>query len=170
MIFGHPGIFRSMNSAYLLIGGNMGERLENLDKTRALISGSCGTIVKQSSVYETSAWGKTDQPDFLNQALRVETYLGPAALLKALLGIEQEMGRYRGEKYGPRIIDIDIIFFNHEIIDLPDLKIPHPRMQNRKFVLTPLAEIAPQFVHPVLGISMSQLLEECTDELAVNKK
>ncbi|HLO79719.1 MAG TPA: 2-amino-4-hydroxy-6-hydroxymethyldihydropteridine diphosphokinase [Chitinophagaceae bacterium] len=159
-----------MNSAYLLIGGNMGERLENLDKTRTLLSGSCGTIVKQSSVFETSAWGKTDQPDFLNQALLVETSLSPEVLLKQLLGIEQVMGRYRGEKYGPRIIDIDIIFFNQEIIDLPDLKIPHPRMQNRRFVLAPLAEMAPGFIHPVLGKSMARLLEECTDELAVNKK
>jgi 2-amino-4-hydroxy-6-hydroxymethyldihydropteridine diphosphokinase len=170
MIFGHLRIFRSMNSAYLLIGGNMGDRFENLDKTRALISGDCGDIVKQSSVFETSAWGKTDQPDFLNQALELETALQAGDLLKSLLAIEQKMGRFRGEKYGPRIIDIDIILFNREIIDLPHLKVPHPQMQNRRFVLAPMAEIAPRLVHPVSGKTMTQLLADCPDGLAVNKK
>lgn len=159
-----------MNSAYLLIGGNMGDRSENLDKTRALISATCGNISKTSAVYETSAWGKTDQPDFLNQALLVRTESNAEDLLKELLLIEQQMGRYRGEKYGPRIIDIDIIFFNSDIIELPDLKIPHPRMQNRRFVLTPLAEIEPDLIHPVLNKSLSQLLAECPDTLPVNKK
>jgi 2-amino-4-hydroxy-6-hydroxymethyldihydropteridine diphosphokinase len=159
-----------MNLAYLLIGGNMGDRFENLDKTRELISGSCGSIIRSSSVFETAAWGKTDQPDFLNQALLLETSLSAMDLLRSLLAVEQKMGRFRGEKYGPRIIDIDMIFFNDEIVDLPDLKIPHPQMQNRRFVLTPLAEIAPSLVHPVLGRSMTQLLSECPDQLAVNKK
>ena len=159
-----------MNRAYLLIGGNMGDRFENLDKTRELISGSCGSIILSSSVFETAAWGKTDQPDFLNQALLLETSLSAVDLLRSLLAIEQKMGRFRGEKYGPRIIDIDMIFFNDDIVDLPDLKIPHPQMQNRRFVLTPLAEIAPNLVHPVLGRSMTQLLSECPDQLAVNKK
>ena len=159
-----------MNRAYLLIGGNMGDRFENLDKTRELISGSCGSIILSSSVFETAAWGKTDQPDFLNQALLLETPLSAVDLLRSLLAIEQKMGRFRGEKYGPRIIDIDMIFFNDDIVDLPDLKIPHPQMQNRRFVLTPLAEIAPNLVHPVLGRSMTQLLSECPDQLAVNKK
>lgn len=170
MIFGHLRIFRSMNRAYLLIGGNMGDRFENLDKTRVLISGACGTIVKQSSVFETSAWGKTDQPDFLNQALELETALNARDLLKVLLATEQKMGRFRGEKYGPRIIDIDILLFNREIIDLPELKVPHPQMQNRRFALTPMAEIAPELIHPVLGKTMTRLLADCPDKLAVNKK
>ena len=148
----------------------MGDRFENLDKTRELISGSCGSIILSSSVFETAAWGKTDQPDFLNQALLLETPLSAVDLLRSLLAIEQKMGRFRGEKYGPRIIDIDMIFFNDDIVDLPDLKIPHPQMQNRRFVLTPLAEIAPNLIHPVLGRSMTQLLSECPDQLAVNKK
>jgi 2-amino-4-hydroxy-6-hydroxymethyldihydropteridine diphosphokinase len=159
-----------MNLAYLLIGGNMGDRLKNLDKTRELISGSCGSIIRSSSVFETAAWGKTDQPDFLNQALLLETSLSALDLLRSLLAVEHQMGRFRGVKYGPRIIDIDMIFFNDDIVDLPDLKIPHPQMQNRRFVLTPLAEIAPNLVHPVLGRSMTQLLSECPDQLAVNKK
>jgi 2-amino-4-hydroxy-6-hydroxymethyldihydropteridine diphosphokinase len=159
-----------MNLAYLLIGGNMGDRLKNLDKTKELISGSCGSIIRSSSVFETAAWGKTDQPDFLNQALLLETSLSALDLLRSLLAVEHQMGRFRGVKYGPRIIDIDMIFFNDDIVDLPDLKIPHPQMQNRRFVLTPLAEIAPNLVHPVLGRSMTQLLSECPDQLAVNKK
>jgi 2-amino-4-hydroxy-6-hydroxymethyldihydropteridine diphosphokinase len=159
-----------MNLAYLLIGGNMGTRFENLDKTREMISGSCGSIIRCSSVFETSAWGKTDQPDFLNQALLLGTKLAASELLICLLAVEQKMGRFRGEKYGPRIIDIDIIFYNHDIVDLPDLKIPHPQMQNRRFVLEPLAEIAPKLVHPVLGRSMTELLYDCPDQLAVNKK
>jgi 2-amino-4-hydroxy-6-hydroxymethyldihydropteridine diphosphokinase len=159
-----------MNRAYLLIGGNMGERCENLEKTKILISEQCGSIVKQSSIYETAAWGKTNQHDFLNQALLLETDLGPVPLLSTLLAIEQKMGRYRLEKYGPRIIDIDIILYNQDIIDLPDLKIPHPQMQNRMFVMAPLTEIAPAIVHPILGKSMKELLSECPDTLAVYKK
>lgn len=163
-------MFRSMNHAYLLIGGNIGDRIENLRKTRGLIAVNCGDILLESSIFETSAWGKTDQADFLNQALLVETELMPTLLLNKILQIEQELGRFRGEKFGPRIIDIDIILFNNEVIDLPHLTIPHPHMQNRRFVMAPMAEIAHELVHPRLGKNMSELLEECPDTLAVDKK
>lgn len=163
-------MFRSMNHAYLLIGGNIGNRTENLSKTRALIGSRCGQILKESSVFETSAWGKTDQPDFLNQALLVETTHPATVLLNTVLGIERELGRFRAEKFGPRTIDIDIILFNNDIIHLPQLSIPHPNMQDRRFVMAPMAEIAPDLVHPVLEKTMLELLRDCPDQLPVNKK
>ena len=113
-------------------------------------------IIQLSSLYETAAWGKTDQPSFLNQAMEIETELSAEQLIKQLLKIEKMMGRERKEKYGPRIIDIDILLFNEEQYDLPFLKIPHPEMQNRRFALIPLAEIAANIRHPVFGKSISQ--------------
>lgn len=157
-----------MNTAYLLTGGNMGNREENLAQAREAIQEHCGKIKAASSLYETAAWGKTDQPSFLNQALYIETKLTPRQLLKQLLKIEEEIGRKRKEKYGPRIIDIDILFFNDEIYDSPSLKIPHPEIQNRRFVLAPLAEIAPEFVHPVLKKSITELLSITGDQLGVS--
>ena len=120
-------------------------------------------------MYETAAWGISDQPSFLNQALMLSTSLSARQLLRKVLQIEKEMGRERKEKMGPRLIDIDIIFFDDEIHDLQFLKIPHPEMQNRRFVLTPLAEIAPNLEHPVLKKTIAQLLEECPDNLEVKK-
>lgn len=158
-----------MNKAYLLIGGNMGERKVNLQKAIDLINEHCGSLTKHSSVYETAAWGLTDQPSFLNQALEISTTLDAPQLMRKILTIEKEMGRIRTKKLGPRLIDIDILFFNDEIHDLSFLKIPHPELQDRRFVLTPLAEIAPQFQHPVLKKNIAQLLEECPDNLEVSK-
>jgi 2-amino-4-hydroxy-6-hydroxymethyldihydropteridine diphosphokinase len=120
-------------------------------------------------LYETAAWGKTDQPSFLNQALEIETELDAVQLMKQILEIEKFMGRERKEKYGPRVIDIDILLFNNEQYDLPFLEIPHPQMQNRRFALTPLAEIANDLQHPVLKKSIGQLLRECPDKLEVKK-
>ena len=159
-----------MNKAFLLTGGNLGDRVKNMEQCRFLVEKACGKIVRKSSVYETAAWGKNDQPDYLNQVLLIETTLPPGQLLRILLDVEKEMGRYRGEKYGPRIIDIDILLYNDEVISEPMLTIPHPRMQDRRFVLEPMNEIAPDKVHPVLHKTMRQLLEECSDPLAVNKK
>lgn len=159
-----------MNHAFLLIGGNMGNVAENLEKAIAHISQTCGEVVAISGVYATAAWGKTDQPDFLNQALEIRTALEPIALLQELLQIEREMGRERLEKYGPRIIDLDIIFYDQKVLDLKDLKIPHPQMTNRRFVLAPLAEIAPEMNHPVLNVSVSSLLSKCSDSSHVDKK
>jgi 2-amino-4-hydroxy-6-hydroxymethyldihydropteridine diphosphokinase len=158
-----------MNQAYLLTGGNLGNRKQNLATAIELITLNCGNIVKASSLYETAAWGKTDQPAFLNQALELQTSLNAKQLMRCLLKVEKKMGRVREEKYGPRIIDIDILLFNNEKYNYNFLKLPHPEMQNRMFALLPLAEIAPVVVHPVFNKTITQLLNECEDKLEVNK-
>ena len=162
-------IFDRMNNAYLLTGGNLGNREQNLASARELIGQHCGTIIGASSLYETAAWGKTDQPDFLNQALHISTYLNAKQLIRRILKTEKLMGRVREEKYGPRIIDIDLLLFNNEILNYPFLKIPHPELPNRRFALLPLAEIAPGLVHPVMNKKIAQLLEDCKDQLFVKK-
>jgi 2-amino-4-hydroxy-6-hydroxymethyldihydropteridine diphosphokinase len=158
-----------MNKAYLLIGGNMGDREVTLSATMDLIAASCGNIIALSSLYATAAWGRTEQPEFLNQALLLETRLDEVSLLDQLLYIEKKMGRTRHERYGPRIIDIDILFFNDSIIKKPQLNIPHPHMGTRRFVLEPLDEIASNFRHPANGLTVHEMLAECTDPLPVNK-
>ena len=158
-----------MRTAYLLIGGNLGNRKENLSKAVSLINEQCGSLTRSSSIYETEAWGNTDQPSFLNQALEISTSLNARQLMRKVLKIEEVMGRVRKEKLGPRIIDIDILLFENEIHDLRFLKVPHPEMQNRRFVLVPLAEINSTLQHPVLKKSIAELLEECPDNLEVKK-
>lgn len=158
-----------MNKVFLLIGGNIGDRLQNLNQAITGLSATCGPVIQQSAVYETAAWGKTDQAAFLNQALVLTTSLTAQELITAILSVEEHMGRLRMEKFGPRVIDIDILFFNDEIMDEPNLTIPHPQLQNRRFVLVPLHEIAPKLVHPVLHKTIEQLLAECPDELEVSK-
>jgi 2-amino-4-hydroxy-6-hydroxymethyldihydropteridine diphosphokinase len=158
-----------MNKAYLLTGGNMGDRKQNLAAAYRHIEEQCGEISKASSLYETAAWGKSDQPPFLNQALELKTSLAPKQLLKTILQIEKKMGRVREEKYGPRLIDIDILLFNNDSYNYPLLIIPHPEMQNRRFVLVPLAEIAASEIHPVFKKTIEELLEVCPDKLEVSK-
>ena len=161
--------FDNMNRAYLLIGGNLGDREKNFAMAKTYLEQYCGSVVQSSSLYETAAWGKTDQPSFLNQAVEMETDVSAANLMAHVLEIEKLMGRERKEKYGPRVIDIDILLFNDEQYDLPFLKIPHPELPNRRFALTPLAEIAPNLLHPGLTKSIDQLLKECADKSEVKK-
>jgi 2-amino-4-hydroxy-6-hydroxymethyldihydropteridine diphosphokinase len=157
-----------MNLAYLLIGGNLGNREKNLDTARLLVEKKIGKIINASSIYQTASWGITGQPDFLNQVLIVETKLTPAKTLQQILSIENDMGRIRTQKNASRIIDIDILFFNDEVIHLPGLTIPHPEIANRRFVLVPLLELAPNFVHPVLKRTIQALLSTSKDTLEVN--
>ena len=149
-----------MPTAYLSTGSNMGNRAEMLEKANVLLEKKAGRLLALSKVVETPAWGKTDQPDFLNQVVKLETSLSPQELLNVILGIEKQLGRNRVEKWGPRSIDIDILFYDYEIIDEPGLQIPHPWMHERLFVLEPMCEIAPDFVHPVLNKTIAKLLEK----------
>jgi 2-amino-4-hydroxy-6-hydroxymethyldihydropteridine diphosphokinase len=158
-----------MNYAYLITGGNMGRISEQLAFAAKLIEERCGKIIDKSDLFETAAWGKTDQPAFLNQAIVLETSLNARDLLNEILYIENLMGRDRAEKYGPRIIDVDIIFFNHQIINQPGLIVPHPEMSKRRFVLEPLNQVIPAYIHPVLYKTVAELLIESNDKLPVNK-
>lgn len=158
-----------MNTAYLLMGGNLGQREQQLAYAAKLLEERCGKIIDKSSLYETAPWGKSDQPPFLNQAIVLDTTLNGHDLLNEILYIEHLMGRDRNEKYGPRIIDIDIIFFNHQLIRQDGLVVPHPEMANRRFVLEPLNEVIPAYIHPVYYKTVSELLAACKDELPVNK-
>ncbi len=158
-----------MNTVYLMTGGNIGDRLQYLNNASVEIERLAGKIVAKSSIYETEAWGYINQQPFLNQVLKIETELQPSKLLQTLLEIELQSGRERKIKMGPRTIDIDILFYNNEIITTPTLTIPHSQIQNRRFVLTPLNEIAANLIHPVLQKNIAELLNECMDKLQVNK-
>lgn len=159
-----------MHLAYLLIGSNLGDKTTYLKNAGSYIQQQCGQIVKQSSFYETEPWGFTEQPSFLNQALCIQTELAPAQLMHTLLQIESSMGRTRKLKMGPRIIDLDILQIDQQIVDTPLLQLPHPAMHLRRFALIPMEEIAPQLIHPQFNKTITQLLAECTDQTDVQKK
>jgi 2-amino-4-hydroxy-6-hydroxymethyldihydropteridine diphosphokinase len=154
---------------YLSIGSNLGKREDNLKEAIELITKQCGSIQGISSIYQTAAWGKTDQPDFLNQVVEIKSQLSPKRLLEAILSIEEQLGRVRIEKWGARVIDIDILYFGSIIFQSNDLVIPHPDIAYRRFVLEPLCEIAPEFLHPVLHKNNYTLFLACTDTLEVTK-
>lgn len=158
-----------MQEVYLLLGSNMGDRAKNLTKSITLIEERCGKVFAQSALYETAAWGNIDQQSFYNQAVGINTDLSPENLLIAVKVIEKEVGRIETIHWGPRVIDIDIILFGNEVVDLAQLKIPHPHMHERRFTLTPLAEIASGAVHPVFNKRVRELLDECADDSEVKK-
>lgn len=156
-------------TVFLLLGTNMGDRNKNLADARTAVAKGIGKIRKKSSVYETAAWGKTDQEPFYNQVIELETSLNPLQVLSELLAIEEKMGRKRIDPWGERIIDADILFYGDEIIETRDLIVPHPQLTYRRFTLIPLNEIAPDLRHPIFQKKVSELLDECPDKLSVEK-
>ena len=159
-----------MNVAFLCLGGNMGDRLANLNRTKALIKEERLNILAQSNIYETQAWGKENDPDYLNQCIKVSTELDAQSLMKLLLSIEEKLGRVRNEnKNQARTVDIDMLLFNGDIIKTELLEVPHPRLHLRQFVLKPLNEIASGILHPVLHKSIHRLLMDCKDTLTAKK-
>jgi 2-amino-4-hydroxy-6-hydroxymethyldihydropteridine diphosphokinase len=159
-----------MIKLYILLGGNLGDKRKVFSEARAKLSKQIGTITNQSSVYETEPWGFKSDDIFWNQVIEISTALSPEDVLLQTQQIERELGRIRkANQYDSRIIDIDILFYSDEIIQTENLVVPHPRIQERKFALVPLSEIAPELIHPVFQKSIQQLLDECTDPLKVEK-
>jgi 2-amino-4-hydroxy-6-hydroxymethyldihydropteridine diphosphokinase len=157
-----------VNSIYLLLGGNQGDRQHTLAQARVLLQMQLGNIAAVSPLYETAAWGKTNQPHFLNQAVKANTCLSALECLTEINAIETQLGRQRKEHWGQRTLDIDILFYNAEKIHSSRLVVPHPEIQNRRFALTPLCAIAPNLLHPILNQSVADLLLNCPDKLEVN--
>lgn len=159
-----------MAEVYLLLGSNMGDRQRFLQEATRLLQERVGTVLKPSSIYETEPWGFTNKNNFLNQVLLVETSLNPYELLKVIKAIETKLGRIRKtQRYSPRCIDIDILFYNDEVYFSDDLVIPHPRLYDRMFTLVPLNEIAPDYLHPILKKTIRELVILCNDKLMVKK-
>jgi 2-amino-4-hydroxy-6-hydroxymethyldihydropteridine diphosphokinase len=156
-----------MNNVFLLLGSNLGDRRLFLQQAIGHIEREIGLVIKASSVYETQSWGKTEEPDYLNQVVFLQTGLSAQAVLQKILAIELTLGRVREEKWGARIIDI--LFYNSEVIDEPGLCIPHPELHHRRFTLEPLAEIAPLYIHPILNENILQLKNKLKDRLNVKK-
>lgn len=156
-----------MKAAYLLIGGNIGNRLGFMAAAKEKMKQKGIELIRQSAIYETAAWGITDQPSFLNQVLEIVTSLNPEELLSELLSIELELGRIRAEKNGARTIDIDILYFERQLINTPGLSIPHDRISIRRFVLVPLSELIPNFIDPKTNKSIVEMLNDCPDTLEV---
>ena len=156
-----------MNTAYLLLGSNTGDREGIMMLALAGLSSAGCTVVRRSGFWETAPWGNTDQHAFLNLAVAVETPQDADSLLRTALSVEASLGRIRNEKWGPRTIDIDILLFERSIIQSDHLQVPHPFLPQRRFALAPLAEIAPDYVHPLLNKSVQYLLDNCPDDSAV---
>lgn len=165
----HQIILGHMNTIYLLLGSNMNDPEKQLSIAKKEINGQLGHITRESKLYQTAAWGNTKQSDFLNQVIIVHSRMKAADCIEKTMLIETEMGRVRTEKNAPRLIDIDILYFNKDVIHTQLLTVPHPEIENRRFVLIPLDEISPNFIHPILKKSNHELLRDCKDTLDVKK-
>lgn len=161
----------ALESVFVLLGSNLGDRELLVNQASKMIGGRCGKIVAKSRLYESEPWGFKSEHWFLNQVVKVETAFSPDALMEVLLEIEKELGRDRSvphEGYVSRPMDLDILYFGNEIIDTQMVKAPHPRLHERRFTLLPLCDIAPDYVHPVMKKTNLQLLDECQDAGKVN--
>lgn len=158
-----------MKGKYLILGSNLGDPESSLRTALEKIKSALGKVVRTSSVYVTEPWGLKDQPPFYNQVVEVETELNPYDTLEKLLEIETSMGRIRGRKWAERIIDIDILYFDDQVINADKLRIPHPGIPDRRFVLVPLCELIPEMVHPVLQVTNADLLGSTSDTLEVQQ-
>lgn len=152
-----------------MLGGNQGDVSKTLSATLAIIEKELGSISRVSPIYQTKAWGPIPQDDFLNLAIQLQTLFPAGLLMNKLLGIEKQFGRKRAVKYGPRTLDIDILFYGNQSANSELLVLPHPEIQNRRFVLQPCADIIPHFVHPKLQVTISKLLAICPDQLDLKK-
>jgi 2-amino-4-hydroxy-6-hydroxymethyldihydropteridine diphosphokinase len=152
---------------YISLGSNLGDRLQFLKNAIEKIANQLGKVVKESKVYEAAAWGHTKQPNFYNQVIEIETDLTPAQLLQGCLEIEKSLGRERSILWGERTIDLDILLFDGRAVQSENLNIPHPYLHLRNFVLVPLCEIAPDLIHPILELTIQQLLDRCADKLEI---
>lgn len=157
------------HTVYLLLGSNQQEPVGQLLLAEKKVEKFIGPVIRKSRIYQTEAWGNVPQPDFLNRVLIVSTQFNAVTVLEKILQIEQSMGRIRTSRYAPRIIDIDILFYEKEIIHIPHLDVPHPLLTERKFVLVPLNELSPQFIHPEKNESIHTLLKKCRDPLNVKR-
>jgi len=156
-----------INKVFLSLGSNVGDRIHNLSLSRSKLFNEVGKIIYNSKIYESEPWGFKLQDCFLNQIIVIETYLDSKEVLEKILNIEKKLGRIRKGKWESRIIDIDILFYNNEVINLKDLIIPHPLIQKRNFILIPLNEIAKDYIHPKLNKTINQLLKLSKDKLNV---